>query len=94
MRFVGNGEIRGLNRRFKKKDRATDVLAFESGDIVVSVETAERQSREQRHSLRRELIHLAVHGLLHLRGHRDDTPARRGAMEKETIRILDKRGVI
>lgn len=93
MRFVTDREIRALNRRFKRRDRATDVLSFESGDIVVSVDTARRQAREQDHSLRRELVHLALHGLLHLLGRDDDTAARRARMEAETVAILDRAGV-
>jgi probable rRNA maturation factor len=68
--------IRGLNRRFRKKNKATDVLSFpvddlqfgNAGDLVISVETAARQAEEHGHSLAVELRVLMLHGLLHLAG--------------------------
>ena len=79
-----DAEIHGLNLAFRKKDRATDVLAFAMregpgaslhpgvlGDVVISVETARRQARA---GLAAELEHLFAHGLCHLLGydHRTD----------------------
>jgi probable rRNA maturation factor len=67
--------IRGLNRRFRKKNKATDVLSFPAapgfgvaGDLAISVETAVRQAAEQGHRLSVELRVLMLHGLLHLTG--------------------------
>jgi probable rRNA maturation factor len=68
--------IRTLNRRFRKKNKATDVLSFpvddagfgSAGDLAISVETAARQAREQGHRLSVELRVLMLHGLLHLAG--------------------------
>lgn len=83
--FVGDQRIRGLNRRYRGKDRATDVLAFALreavtphaahrtpdmlGDVVISVPTAWRQAVEAGHSLNEELTCLLVHGILHLCGY-------------------------
>jgi len=77
--FVGTRRIRTLNRTFRAKDRATDVLSFPVGrkgpdggfylgDIVISVPVAERQARALGHSTDRELETLVVHGFLHLVG--------------------------
>jgi probable rRNA maturation factor len=77
--FVGDAEIRRLNRTFRKKDKATDVLSFPLreraadgkfylGDIVISLPTARRQAAEIGHPLERELEYLAIHGFLHLLG--------------------------
>ena len=67
--------IRGLNRRFRKKNKATDVLSFPAapgfgvaGDLAISVETAARQAVEQGHRLSVELRVLMLHGMLHLAG--------------------------
>jgi probable rRNA maturation factor len=67
--------IRGLNRRFRKMNKATDVLSFPAapgfgvaGDLAISVETAARQAAEQGHRLSVELRVLMLHGLLHLAG--------------------------
>jgi probable rRNA maturation factor len=70
-------EIRKLNKNFAREDHATDVLSFEQdapllGDIVISVETAARQAKG---ALVDELLHLAVHGLLHLQGYDHATKA-------------------
>lgn len=73
-------EIRKLNRDWLGKDRATDVMAWSQlegppaptsflGDIVISIETAERNAAERGHSLDRELNRLIAHGVLHLLGH-------------------------
>lgn len=81
--FVGDAEIRTLNRKFRKKDQATDVLSFPLseeaadgkfylGDIVISVPTATRQAAEIGHPLERELEYLTIHGFLHLLGHEHD----------------------
>src|ERR1700761_1878808 len=67
--------IRGLNRRFRKKNKATDVLSFPAepgfglaGDLAISVDTAARQAAEHGHTLAVELRVLMLHGLLHLKG--------------------------
>jgi probable rRNA maturation factor len=77
--FVDDPEIRELNRKFRKKNKATDVLSFPLmeraadgkfylGDIVVSVATASAQAAELGHGLEGELEFLTVHGFLHLLG--------------------------
>ena len=72
---VGDAAIRRLNRRWRGKDRATDVLSFPAagpgrmlGDVVVSLDTARRAARGQR-ALGAELDRYLAHGLLHLLGH-------------------------
>jgi rRNA maturation RNase YbeY len=83
--LVGDQRMRGLNRRYRGKDRTTDVLAFAMrkaftlhalrltpdmlGDVVISVPTAWRQAKEARRSLDEELACLLVHGILHLCGY-------------------------
>jgi probable rRNA maturation factor len=68
-----DAELLALNRQYADEDHATDVLSFEQappllGDVVISVETAARQAKAAGHSLAAELVHLAVHGLVHLMG--------------------------
>jgi probable rRNA maturation factor len=69
--------LRRLNREWRGKDKATDVLSFpaveelagvHAGDLAVSLETAQRQAVEQGHALRDEVRVLLLHGLLHLTG--------------------------
>jgi probable rRNA maturation factor len=78
-------EIRRLNRQFRGKNKATDVLSFPAlemvagvvsdlaGDLAISVETARRQAHEQGHSLAIEIKVLMLHGLLHLAGYDHET---------------------
>lgn len=74
--------MQDLNRRFRGKNKPTDVLSFPAtlsqdakpaervaGDVAISVETARRQAAEQGHALTRELEILILHGLLHLAGY-------------------------
>jgi rRNA maturation RNase YbeY len=96
--LIGELAMRGLNRRWRGKDRPTDVLSFSQregeggdlhpellGDIVICVPTAKRQAREAGHCLAAELDRLAVHGLLHLAGyeHEDDPVAARAMRRRE-----------
>jgi probable rRNA maturation factor len=79
--FVIDVEMRALNRRWRGKDRSTDVLSFPAwegeampgdesvlGDLVISVETAARQAHAHGHPLATEVGVLVAHGLLHLLG--------------------------
>jgi len=79
--LVGDRAITSLNRKYRKKDKPTDVLSFPVGekaadgkfylgDIIISVPQAFRQSRSAGHSLERELVLLIIHGFLHLAGFR------------------------
>jgi probable rRNA maturation factor len=81
--------IRGLNRRFRGKNKATDVLSFPAGgpavaeiagDLAISVPTALRQAGEQGHALAVEIKVLILHGLLHLAGY--DHEADNGQMAR------------
>jgi probable rRNA maturation factor len=73
--ITGDAELRRLNRRFRGKNSATDVLSFPSpekngfaGDLAISVDRARRQAAEHGHSLEDELRILILHGALHLTG--------------------------
>jgi probable rRNA maturation factor len=77
--FCGDRAMRTLNRRYRRKDRPTDVLAFPGeddgflGDIVISVPYASRQARRRREPASREIDRLLLHGLLHLSGYDHET---------------------
>jgi len=78
--FINDREMRKLNTVYRGKDKTTDVLSFSQiegatlidppslGDVVISLDTAERQAHEYKVSLARETLRLLVHGLLHLCG--------------------------
>jgi len=79
--LVSDREMQALNRRWRRRDRPTDVLSFAQregaglapdgllGDVVISLDTARRQAKERGESLGREADRLLVHGLLHLLGY-------------------------
>ena len=80
--LTNDAYIQELNRDYRDKDAATDVLSFAQmegdvfvsavpilGDLVISLETAARQAVDCGHSLAAEVRILLVHGLLHLMGH-------------------------
>jgi probable rRNA maturation factor len=87
--------IRGLNRRFLGKNKATDVLSFPAegigaekiaGDVAISVTTALRHAAEQGHSLSTEIKVLILHGLLHLAGYDHEADHGRMARRERLLR--------
>jgi probable rRNA maturation factor len=74
--LAGDATLRRLNRQFRGKNVATDVLSFPAvesgagvaGDLAISLETAARQAKQFGHSLRDEVRVLLLHGVLHLAG--------------------------
>ena len=98
--LTGDHQIQKLNRLYRKKNRATDVLAFAQregehgglagsllGDVVVSIPTARRQAEEAGRDLGSELTMLLAHGLLHLLGWDHETPSKDRRMRRETERL-------
>ena len=107
LRLTDDTNIAELNAIWRQRPEPTDVLSFaaleqtsdwleapciELGDIIVSLETARRQSIEQAHSLTEELDWLVTHGLLHLLGwdHPDDASLKRMLAVQE--HLLEIRG--
>lgn len=70
--FVSGAEIKKLNRKYREKNKVTDVLSFnyrDSGEIVICLEQAEKQAKIAKHSVTKELTMLLIHALLHLKGY-------------------------
>jgi probable rRNA maturation factor len=88
---VSDAVIRRYNRRYRKINRATDVLSFEPDDLVISAETARRQARQLGHSVEEEMKVLALHGVLHLLGH--DHERDRGEMARLERRWRERLGL-
>ena len=95
VRFVGEAEGRELNRQYRGRDYATNVLTFPydtpgrlEADIVICVPVVRAEARAQRKRLDDHLAHLLVHGVLHAQGHdhEDEEQARR--MEAAEVAIL------
>jgi probable rRNA maturation factor len=96
LRIVGLAEGRRLNKRFRNRDYATNVLSFPygdgSGDVVLCHSVIRKESKQQQKSLRAHYAHLVVHGVLHLRGHDHLREAEAARMERAEIRILRRLG--
>ena len=90
--IVPDARVQALNRRFRRKDKPTDVLSFPAdergylGDVVIAAGVAARQARDAGHSLQTELRVLALHGLLHLLGYDHETDEGRMARMERRLR--------
>ena len=103
MRFVGTAEGRRLNREYRNRDYATNVLSFDygsaglgqvlAGDIVLCAPVLRREARAQGKALSAHIAHLTVHGALHLQGHDHQSPGAAARMEALEKRILAKLGI-
>ncbi len=93
--------VHELNRRYRGQDKPTDVLSFQAdevepetelrylGDVVIAYPVAAKQAQQAGHSPVDELTLLTVHGVLHLLGYDDETPAARRQMWAVQEAILD-----
>lgn len=98
--LVDNEHIRELNRRYRRRDRPTDVLSFFLGeegeegeilgDVVISLEQASAQAGLYGHSVEKEVVFLAIHGLLHLLGYDHEDPKDKGKMEERQRELWKK----
>jgi probable rRNA maturation factor len=88
--------LRNLNKRFRGKNKPTDVLSFPvdpaqpgakelAGDLAISIPTARRQAAAQQHALSTEIKVLVLHGLLHLAGYDHETDS--GQMERRERKL-------
>lgn len=101
--FVTDEVIKELNFLFRKKNSATDVLSFPDqsdefdahedflGDIAISAEQAEKQSKENDLSLEAEIKQLILHGILHLCGYDHETDE--GEMNILELNLREKLGI-
>jgi probable rRNA maturation factor len=98
--LVSDREMRALNRRWRGKDRPTDVLSFPLleadalGDVVISLDTARRQARAGGWPLATELRRLLAHGILHCRGYDHEEPSDARKMAAAERRLLGARGMV
>lgn len=94
--------VSDLNGRFRGKPKPTNVLSFPSGagapdgqigDIILALETVEREASEQSIPVEHHVQHLVVHGVLHLLGYDHETAADAERMEAIEINILSNLGI-
>lgn len=98
--LTGDAEIHKLNKQFRGKDKATDVLSFSDresgmpsnnlGQIVISVDHAKAQAKELNQSLEEELRFLFTHGLLHILGYDHEEPEDEKLMLEKAYKLLGR----
>lgn len=98
LRFVDVEEGRTLNRNYRSKDYATNVLTFAytedaqdevtHADIILCTEVLQREAQEQERSIESHAAHLVVHGVLHAQGYDHETDEEADEMEHLEIEIL------
>ncbi len=96
--FSGDKKVKQLNKYFKQKKSATNVLSFSSnykskdtlflGDIIFSIETILKEAKRDNKSVENHLIHLFIHAVLHLLGYDHETEKQAKKMEDLEIKIL------
>lgn len=102
--LTGDRTIRALNRRWRRQDKATNVLSFPSppqgrgtprhlGDLVIAYETVAAEARAANKPFDHHLAHLAVHGFLHLLGYDHESNRDAEEMERRERRILARLGI-
>ena len=103
--IVDDEAMRNLNRKFRKKNKTTDVLTFPAddsdadpnakgrplGDIVISIDQARRQAADQKHSLATEIRYLILHGIIHALGYDHETDS--GEMNALEVQVRAKVGL-
>jgi len=91
--LISDDRMADLHRRFLHQRGPTDVITFQHGEIFISVSTAKRQAREFGTSTLAEIELYIVHGLLHLSGFDDRTPAATRRMRAAEARVLKNAAV-
>lgn len=99
VRLVGLDEARALNRTYRGKDYATNVLTFvldegplREGDLALCAPVVSREARVQGKAVLAHYAHLTVHGVLHLEGHQHEREREATEMERLETRILKRLG--
>jgi probable rRNA maturation factor len=98
LRFVDADEGRALNRTYRRKNTATNVLAFvyddaSGGDIVLCAPVLRREACKQNKTLATHCAHLVVHGMLHLQGYDHHRATDAARMEAREVAILSGLGL-
>ena len=101
--IVGDTTIRELNKKYRKKDKVTDVLSFPEendnvfidhhnllGEVVINIAQIKRQAKKYSKNQEEELKYILLHGLLHLLGYSDEKEEDRKKMFKIADRLMKK----
>jgi probable rRNA maturation factor len=92
--LTSDARVKTLNRIFRHKDGATNVLSFPAridgylGDVAIAYGVTAREAKAAGKTVADHAVHLAVHGVLHLMGYNHTTPRKAAIMEPMEVRIL------
>ena len=94
--FIGSAEMQAMNKEYRGKDKATDILSFtygeeeeQIGDLALCLDVAEAQAKENGWDLQTECIRLLAHGFTHLLGYDHETEDEEKEMIEVEIKLLD-----
>ena len=101
LKILNNNEIQELNNKYRKKNSPTNVLSFTNedisksitgdlGDIAISYQYLEEESRQQNKKLDAHLIHMLIHGVYHILGFDHENNKMAAQMENKEIKLLKK----
>ena len=101
LKFINDEDIKTLNQKYRNKSMPTNVLSFENddiskvhtneiGDIAISYEYAAREAEEQKKTFHDHVMHLTLHGILHLLGYDHQLESDAEYMELKEVNILSK----
>jgi probable rRNA maturation factor len=93
IRVVGAAESRKLNRTWRGKNKPTNVLSFEGGDLAICAPVVAREAREQGKPPAAHWAHMVVHGVLHLLGYDHENDRDAAQMEAREAKILAQLGM-
>jgi probable rRNA maturation factor len=91
--FLSDPAIKPINKKYRQRDRATDVLSFDLGkygQVLISSDTALKNSRLFNTSFEEEIALYVIHGILHLSGYDDETKTGKDRMSKKEESILKR----
>jgi probable rRNA maturation factor len=96
--LADNKTLRRLNRDFRGKDKATNVLSFpgtdgHAGDIAIAHGVTKAEAKADRKTFADHATHLVVHGVLHLAGYDHERPKDAKVMEPLEVKILSRLGI-
>lgn len=91
--FLNAKQMKKINAQFRGKDKATDILSFQSGDenclgeLLLCMDVLKKQAKQQKHSIQKESEYMLIHGILHLLGYDHEQSEKE---EKLMFSIQDK----
>ena len=95
--FVDENEIKKLNKKYRNKDKVTDILSFQEdddcsyfGELVICLKQIKNQASKFNNDFNTELIFMISHGILHLQGYEDETEKGILKMEKISTDFMKK----